>query len=901
MGANIAPRLGGDRKLNRIALVSTRILRLSEHLRSRSLREFKRDLLRSTHATQCDLVRPTLIVRNIKVIGIASRTFITRFFGNSHARQVAALIGRRRKRRLAIRSDQSRLRINRSVDRSGRHLVLRRLRKARLNGHVVLGDKRPGSIRAQRLIAQRPIIIACIPPIKHIARIGNGSQGRGLTVLDFVGHGIAQRFVHGGTIDVSALTRIHRRNRHRRPLINGRKSTVAKHYAVDHRRGAHRHAVLVDPVFKLPTLMRHGKHNRRGVVGAAGTKRNHAKARALGIRSDLNIAARLIEHGRKLPILLCGTDIERAVAHRDTRIVDPMREVVLLPRNRNRHKHVAPVVRPATGRNAVNQKGRTAEDGRAGDGNGHLSIGFELCVVRYVLHGGHIEGRRGLDNRGALLIGAPAHKAIAHTGNSSQLHMIAHGKATAARNAAAPVRSLVLHHDLARNGHLVRIGKHGLELQRIVLEPLDHILVELNPAMGVAAQQRLVALGIQDIPTGKSLGTHRCSVEFDRITELIGALAAQSANAIVTRAQNDLIGLRRKGRRVGSVVRDLNGIVGVLADCPALVVRPTRKRIPGVCSRTKRCAVAGLIATKAAHGSALARRSNGMHDIRTRRKEGIERRILTHGKSIGFLGAHARAVTEPAHKSRILGGDRTHGCDLSGGIRPRALDRAHTLLARDVHRTLLCREHGLERRVRRRHHVIGSVTAYHGSRGIGPILKRIARKRMRGQRGGMPRLNGTCALDPAGDARFDQRTGAGIDYRRGVDFIAFCHKASDVHMAALLVAGELRIGRLKRAVGRIPTSKDVTGVGRRLQGNLSAAVVKDAARLDGAAFRRIGEGYANGIDRHKGRGNNAVPGFTASLRNQRGLMFKALQAAIDVPTPEQKARMGLGRQMKGLT
>ena len=290
-----------------------------------------------------------------------------------------------------------------------------------------------------------------------------------------------------------------------------------------------------------------------------------------------------------------------------------------------------------------------------------------------------------------------------------------------------------------------------------------------------------------------------------------------------------------------------------------------------------------------------------MHDIRTRRKEGIERRILTHGKSIGFLGAHARAVTEPAHKSRILGGDRTHGCDLSGGIRPRALDRAHTLLARDVHRTLLCREHGLERRVRRRHHVIGSVTAYHGSRGIGPILKRIARKRMRGQRGGMPRLNGTCALDPAGDARFDQRTGAGIDYRRGVDFIAFCHKASDVHMAALLVAGELRIGRLKRAVGRIPTSKDVTGVGRRLQGNLSAAVGKDAARLDGATFRRIGEGYANGIDRHKGRGNNAVPGFTASLRNQRGLMLKALQAAIDVPTPEQKARMGLGRQMKGLT
>ena len=289
-----------------------------------------------------------------------------------------------------------------------------------------------------------------------------------------------------------------------------------------------------------------------------------------------------------------------------------------------------------------------------------------------------------------------------------------------------------------------------------------------------------------------------------------------------------------------------------------------------------------------------------MHDIRTRSKDGIERRILTHGKSIGFLGAHACAVTEPAHKSRILGGDRTHGCDLPGGIRPRTLDCAHALLARDVHRILFCREHGLERRVRRRHHVIGGVAAYHGARGIGPILKRIARKRMRGQRGGMPRLNGTCALDPAGDARFDQRTGAGIDYRRGVDFIAFRHKASDVHMAALLVAGELRIGRLKRAVGRIPTSKDITGIGRRLKGNLRAAVGKDSARLDGAALRRIGERHADGIDRHKGRGNNAVSGFTASLRNQRGLVLKALQATIDVPTPEQKTRMGLSRQMKGL-
>ena len=166
-----------------------------------------------------------------------------------------------------------------------------------------------------------------------------------------------------------------------------------------------------------------------------------------------------------------------------------MREVVLLPRNRDRHKHVAPVVRPATGRNAVDQKCRTAEYGRARDGNGHLSIGFELRVVRHILRGGHIEGRRGLDNRGTLLIGAPAHKAIAHTGNSSQFHLIAYGKAAAARNTAAPARSLVLHHDLARNGHLVRIGKHGLELQRIVLEPLDHILVELNPAMGDTTQQ----------------------------------------------------------------------------------------------------------------------------------------------------------------------------------------------------------------------------------------------------------------------------------------------------------------------------------------------------------------------------------------------------------------------------
>ena len=895
MNANITPRLGSNRKLNRIALVSTRILRLSEHLRGRSLREFKRDLLRRTHAAQRDLVRPALVVGNIEVIGITGRTVLASLFGNGHARQVAALIGRRRKRHLAIRSDRSSLRIDRSVDRSGRHLVLGRLRKACLDGHVVLGDKRPNCIRAQRLIAQRPVVVARIPPIEHVARIGNGSQGRGLPVLDFVGHGIAQRFVLGGTLDVSALTRIHRRNRHRRPLINGRKGTVAKHYAVDHRRGSHRHAVLVDPVFKLPALVRHGKHNRRGVVGAAGAERNHAKARILGIRSDLNIAARLIEHSRELPILLGGADIERAVAHRDARIVDPVREMVLLPRNRDRHKHVAPVVRPATGRNAVDQKGRAAEDGRSRDGNGHLSIGFELRVVRYVLRGGHIEGRRGLDNRGALLIGAPAHKAIAHTGNSGQFHLIAYGKATAARNTAAPARSLVLHHDLARNGHLVRIGKHGLNLQRIVVEALDHIFVELNPTMGVAAQQRLVALGIQDIPTDESLGSHGRGVQLDRITELIGALAAQGTNAIVTRAQNNLIRLRRKGRRVGSVARDLNGIVGVLADCLARVVRPAGKRIPGVGDRTKCCAITGLIAAKAAHGSALGRRSDRAHDIRARRKDGVERRVLTHGKSIGFLRAHARAVAEPTHKSRILDSDRTHGYDLSGGIRPRALDRAHALFARDVHRILFCREHGLERRVRRRHHVIGAVTAYHGARGIGPILKRIARKRMRGQRGGMPRLDGTRALDPAGGTRFDQRTGAGIDYRRGVDFIAFCHKASDVHMAALLMAGELRIGRLKRAVGRIPTSKDVTGIGRRLKGNLRTAVCKDAARLDGTTLCRIGEGHANGIDGHKGRGDNTAPGFTASFGNQRGLALKALQAPVDIPASEQKAWMGLGR------
>ena len=239
MDANITPRLGSNRKLNRIALVSTRILRLSEHLRSRSLREFKRDLLWSTHAAQCDLVRPALVVGNIKVIGVASRTVLASLIGNSHARQIAPLIGRRRKRHLAIRSDRSSLRINRSVDCSGRHLVLRRLRKARLDGHVVLGDKRPNCIRAQRLIAQRPVIVARIPPIEHVARIGNGSQRRRLTVLDLVGHGIPQRFVLGGTLDVSAFSWIHRRNRHRRPLINGRKGTVAKHHAVDYRRGPH--------------------------------------------------------------------------------------------------------------------------------------------------------------------------------------------------------------------------------------------------------------------------------------------------------------------------------------------------------------------------------------------------------------------------------------------------------------------------------------------------------------------------------------------------------------------------------------------------------------------------------------------------------------------------------------
>ena len=385
--------------------------------------------------------------------------------------------------------------------------------------------------------------------------------------------------------------------------------------------------------------------------------------------------------------------------------------------------------------------------------------------------------------------------------------------------------------------------------------------------MGVTTQQRLVALGIQDIPTDKTLGSHRRCVKFDRITELIGALAAQRAHAIVTRTQNDLIGIRLKGRRIGGITRDLNGTVGVLTDRLALVVHPTHKRIPGIGGRTKRCTVAGLIAAKAAHGSTLGRRGNRAHDIRTRRKDGVERRVLAHGKPIGFLGAHTRSVTEPAHKSRILGGDCTHGDNLPGGICPRALNRTHALFARDVNRISLCREHGLERRVRCRHHVIGAVTAYHGARSIGPILKRIARKRMRGQRGGMPCLDGTRALDPAGGTRFDQRTGAGIDYRRSFDFIAFCHKASDVHMAALLMAGELRIGRLKRAVGRIPTSKDVTGIGRRLKGNLRTAVCKDAARLDGATLCRIGEGHADGIDGHKGRGNNTAPGFTASFGN----------------------------------
>ena len=171
---------------------------------------------------------------------------------------------------------------------------------------------------------------------------------------------------------------------------------------------------------------------------------------------------------------------------------------------------------------------------------------------------------------------------------------------------------------------------------------------------------------------------------------------------------------------------------------------------------------------------------------------------------------------------------------------------------------------------------------------------------MRSQRGGMPRLDGTCALDPAGGTRFDQRTGAGIDYRRGVDFIALCHKASDVYMTALLVAGELRIGRLKLAIGRIPTGKDIARIGRCLKGNLRATVGKDAARLDGAALRRIGEGHADGIDRREGGRHNTTSGFATRFGNQRGLVLKALQATVDIPAPEQKAWMGLGRQMKGL-
>ena len=119
-------------------------------------------------------------------------------------------------------------------------------------------------------------------------------------------------------------------------------------------------------------------------------------------------------------------------------------------------------------------------------------------------------------------------------------------------------------------------------------------------------------------------------------------------------------------------------------------------------------------------------------------------------------------------------------------------------------------------------------------------------------------------------------------------------------MAALLVAGELRIGRLKFAIGRIPTGKDIARIGRCLKGNLRAAVGKDAARLDGAALHRIGEGHADGIDRREGGRHNTTSGFATRFRNQRGLAFGTLQMSIDIPAPEQKAWMGLSRQMKGL-
>ena len=171
---------------------------------------------------------------------------------------------------------------------------------------------------------------------------------------------------------------------------------------------------------------------------------------------------------------------------------------------------------------------------------------------------------------------------------------------------------------------------------------------------------------------------------------------------------------------------------------------------------------------------------------------------------------------------------------------------------------------------------------------------------MGGERGRMPRLDGTGALDPPGRARCDKRTRAGIDERRGAHGIAHGLKVGDVHVASLFTAGKRCFGRLELSRRRIPAHEDVAGSRRGRKGNLGAAIGKNAARPHGSAFRRTRERQAYGIDGRKGRRDGAAPALAARLCHHRGLVLGTCQVPVDVPAPEQIARTGLGRKMKRL-
>ena len=685
---HVLPCLGRGRKLDRVALVDTHILRLCRDLRSRSLCKRKGDRLRLGNAAQREPVCTAPIIGKIGVVGL--RCAVTVLAGDRHPLEIASLIGHGRERHLAIRRHRCRLGVDRSIDRGRRHPALGGLCKARLHRHVGVGRKRPRGIGAQGLVAQRAIRAALIPSLKDMTDIGDRSQRGRRAALDLVGHSISERVVGRRPLDMAAATRIHRRDRKRRPLVHGREGSVAEHHAVDHRSESHGHPVLIDPIFEFPSRMRNGEHDRGGMIGTARSQRHHAKARALGIRSDLHVAPRLVEDGRELLVLSGKSDIERAVAHRDACIVDPMREVIALPGNRDRREHIALVVGPATGRDAIHQEGRSAEDRRAGDRDRHLTVHLELSIIGHILRGDDVERGGRLDNRGALLVEAPPHKAIPLGRRGREGDRITRGKAAAARDAAALARGLVPYHDLARDGDLIRIGEHGLDLQDIVLKTFDQVLIKFEPTMGVTAHKRPATRLVEGIPTREPLGARGLGLQLHRISEVIGTVAAQDPRALDARAQKHPIALGFEGGGVDGIAGHLDGAIGILADRLALRVLPAHEGIAGVGNRPKRSAIALLKAAKTAHGSALCGRGDRAHRVRTRGEQGIERRVIAYGKPIGRLRAHAGTVLEPAHKGHARRGNRMHRGHLTGGIFACTLHDSHAVLARGVHAIALC-------------------------------------------------------------------------------------------------------------------------------------------------------------------------------------------------------------------